>query len=96
MEQIKALIDAGFEKHLATVHEEISDIRAEMATADDVAAIRADMTDGLSKVDDRLLGIDNRLGGIDRRLDDEALRRNDFEERVRSVVPNLPPRQPNL
>jgi hypothetical protein len=72
-------IDASFEKHLASVHEEISDFRED-----------ADRRFG--KLDDRLMAVESKLAGTDRRLDDELLRRNDLETRVRSVVPNLPPK----
>jgi chromosome segregation ATPase len=77
--ELRTDIDASLEKHLASVHEEISDFRED-----------ADRRFG--KLDDRLTAVEGKLAGIDRRLDDELLRRNDLETRVRSVIPNLPPR----
>jgi hypothetical protein len=52
---------------------------------------KTDFDDAVGKLDDRLTSVESKIGGIHNRIDDEALRRANLENRVRSVVPNLPP-----
>jgi hypothetical protein len=85
-DKIKNLFETSLEKHLASVHEELSDFR------DDVTHAFSDMGDRFDRLEDRVTAVESRLGGIDRRLDDELLRRNNLEDRVRAAIPDLPPR----
>jgi predicted nucleic acid-binding Zn-ribbon protein len=75
---------ASADKKFAALAEDISDIKATMATKDDLAK-------PVEKLDDRLTAVESKIGGIHNRIDDEALKRGNLETRVRSVVPNLPP-----
>jgi len=75
---------ASADKKFAALAEDISDIKATMATKDDLAK-------AVEKLDDRLTAVESKIGGIHNRIDDEALKRVNLETRVRSVVPNLPP-----
>jgi hypothetical protein len=52
---------------------------------------KADFDDAVEKLDGRLTAVESKIGGIHNRIDDEALKRANLENRVRSVVPNLPP-----
>jgi hypothetical protein len=52
---------------------------------------KADFDDAVEKLDGRLAAVESKIGGIHNRIDDEALKRGNLENRVRSVVPNLPP-----
>ena len=75
---------ASADKKFAALAEDISDIKATMATKDDLA-------EAVEKLDNRLTAIESKIGGIHNRIDNEALKRVSLETRVRSVVPNLPP-----
>jgi hypothetical protein len=52
---------------------------------------KADFDDAAEKLDNRLTAVESKIGGIHNRIDDETLKRGNLENRVRSVVPNLPP-----
>jgi hypothetical protein len=52
---------------------------------------KTDFDDAVKKLDGRLTAVESKIGGIHNRIDDEALKRANLENRVRSVVPNLPP-----
>ncbi len=86
LDQIKGIIDASLETHLASVHEEISDFRA------DTDRRFAGVDENLDNLKDGVTALEGKFGGLDRRLDSELLDRNNLEDRVRSVIPNLPPR----
>jgi hypothetical protein len=52
---------------------------------------KAEFNEAVEKLDNRLTAVESKIGGIHNRIDDEALKRGNLENRVRSVVPNLPP-----
>jgi hypothetical protein len=52
---------------------------------------KADFDDAVEKLDSRLTAVESKIGGIHNRIDDEALKRGNLENHVRSVLPNLPP-----
>jgi len=52
---------------------------------------KTDFDDAVEKLDNRLTAVESKIGGIHNRIDDETLKRGNLEDRVRSVVPNLPP-----
>jgi hypothetical protein len=52
---------------------------------------KTDFDDAVEKLDGRLTAVESKIGGIHNRIDDESLKRGNLENRVRSVVPNLPP-----
>lgn len=81
MEQIKNIIDTGFETHLAAVHEEITDLGAELKA--EIGALRQEVRDGFAAVT-------SKAGGLDNRIDDETIARKDLEHRLRRVLPDLP------
>ncbi|MDO8878374.1 MAG: hypothetical protein Q8M24_05095 [Pseudolabrys sp.] len=79
--QIKLIIDASLEMHLAAVHEEISEVGTELRTA----------IDGLAK--DSRYGFDaasRKISRLDTRVDNEGFARSELERRVRRVLPDLP------
>ena len=79
--QIKSIIDASLEMHLAAVHEEISEVGTELRTA----------IDGLAK--DARYGFDaasRKISRLDTRVDNEGFARSELERRVRRVLPDLP------
>ena len=79
--QIKSIIDASLEMHLAAVHEEISEVGTELRTA----------IDGLAK--DARYGFDaasRKISRLDTRVDNEGYARSELERRVRRVLPDLP------
>jgi hypothetical protein len=52
---------------------------------------KTEFEDAVEKLDGRLTAVESKIGGIHNRIDDEALKRGNLENRVRSVAPNLPP-----
>ena len=70
-------LDEKLETHLASVHEDIEDLRTEL---------KGD----IKKVDDRVLGVESRFGAIDNRIDNESAARGNLESRVRKALPKLP------
>jgi hypothetical protein len=52
---------------------------------------KSEFREAVDKLDNRLTAVESKIGGIHNRIDDEALKRANLENRVRSVVPNLPP-----
>jgi hypothetical protein len=72
------------EKDTKDILEAINFIKDHMVT-------KTDFDDAVEKLDDRLAAVESKIGGIHNRIDDEALKRGNLENRVRSVVPNLPP-----
>jgi hypothetical protein len=58
---------------------------------EDHMVTKAEFNEAVEKLDDRVTAVESKIGGIHNRIDDEALKRENLESRVRSVVPNLPP-----
>jgi uncharacterized protein (DUF885 family) len=81
LSQIKDIVDAALETHLAAVHEEITDFRTEMRG--EIANLREEVKEGF-------VAANSKLGGLDNRIDNEAFARTELETRVRRVVPVLP------
>jgi hypothetical protein len=52
---------------------------------------KTEFNEAVDKLDNRLTAVESKIGGIHNRIDDEALKRGNLENRVRAVVPNLPP-----
>jgi hypothetical protein len=52
---------------------------------------KTEFNEAVDKLDNRLTAVESRIAGIHNRIDEEALRRGNLENRVRSVAPNLPP-----
>jgi hypothetical protein len=52
---------------------------------------KAEFNEAVDKLDDRLTAVESKIAGIHNRIDDEALKRANLENRLRSVAPNLPP-----
>ena len=52
---------------------------------------KTEFNEAVDKLDDRLTAVESKIAGIHYRIDDEALKRANLENRVRSVAPNLPP-----
>ena len=66
-------------------------IKERMATKDDLAEVETRIGARIDKIGDRLAAVESKIGGIHTRIDDETAQRKNLENRVRSVVPNLPP-----
>jgi hypothetical protein len=93
---------ATLDSVLSTVERGFADLEGKMdrgfaAVADDIADIKSTMVtktefnEAVEKLDNRLTAVESKIGGIHNRIDDEVLKRANLENRVRSVVPNLPP-----
>jgi hypothetical protein len=52
---------------------------------------KTEFNEAVDKLDDRLTAVESKIAGIHNRIDDEALKRANLENRLRSVAPNLPP-----
>ena len=48
---------------------------------------KTDFEDAVEKLDGRLTAVESKIGGIHNRIDDEALKRENLENRVRSTFP---------
>ena len=72
--------------------EAVNFIKDRMATKVDIADLRAELKSDIAKLDNRLMAIESKVGGTHNRINDEAAQRNNLESRVRSVLPNFPPR----
>ncbi len=87
-EMLKELLDDSFDRHLGSVHEEISDLRSE------VDGLREEMTNEFSgvrkEIRDGFAGVKSDIGGVHNRIDNEIFARKDLEQRMRKVVPKLP------
>jgi hypothetical protein len=68
-----------------------NDILATVNFIKDHMVTKSDFDDAFEKLDGRLTAVESTIGGIHNRIDDEALKRGNLENRVRSVFPNLPP-----
>ena len=79
-EMIKEVIDDALEGHLASVHEEISDLRGEMT--DEFKKVRQEMREGFAS-------LKSEMGAIHNRIDNETFARKELEQRVRGAVPNM-------
>jgi hypothetical protein len=91
LDSVLATVERGFadlegkmDRGFAAVAEDIADIKSTMVT-------KADFNKSVEKLDNRLTAVESKIGGIHNRIDDEALKRGNLENRVRSAVPNLPP-----
>ena len=76
-EIFKEVLNESLEKHLGTVHEEISDLRGE------VDGLRKEMLDGFA-------GLKSDTGGLHNRIDNETFARKNLEQRIRKVLPKMP------
>jgi hypothetical protein len=88
LKEIKTIIDASLETHLAAVHEEITDLRGEFGSLrtelrGEIGMLRQEMRDGFEAVN-------SKLGGLNNRVDNETFARKDLEHRLRRVLPDLP------
>lgn len=81
LKEIKTIIDASLETHLAAVHEEITDLGTELRG--EIGVLRQEMRDGFEAVN-------SKLGGLNNRIDNETFARKDLEHRLRRVLPDLP------
>ncbi|MBI5470581.1 hypothetical protein HY968_04675 [Candidatus Kaiserbacteria bacterium] len=92
LNQIKEVIDSALESHLASVHEEIEDVREELKG--DIQGVRTELKKEINDVRDDLKadikGNANRMGAMDNRIDDESAARRNLESRIRKVLPKLP------
>lgn len=79
-EMFKEILNDTLEIHLTSVHEEISDLREEVAN--EFKSVRKEMRDGF-------LGLKNEIGAVHNRIDNETFARKDLERRVRNVLPKL-------
>jgi hypothetical protein len=52
---------------------------------------KTEFNEAVDKIENRLTAVENKIAGIHNRIDDEALKRANLENRVRSIAPNLPP-----
>jgi hypothetical protein len=52
---------------------------------------KTEFNEAVEKLDNRPTAVESKIGGIHNRIDDEALKRGNLENRIRSAVPNLPP-----
>jgi hypothetical protein len=91
LESILSTVKRGFadlegkmHRGFAAVAEDIADIKSTMVT-------KADFNKSVEKIENRLSAVESKIGGIHNRMDDEALKRANLENRVRAVVPKLPP-----
>jgi hypothetical protein len=81
---IVVLYSPHMDKDTKDILEAVNFIKDHMVT-------KTDFDDAVQKLDDRLTAVESKIGGIHNRIDDEALKRGNLENRVRSVAPNLPP-----
>lgn len=85
---VKDVVGDLLETHLASVHEEVSDLRSDLNTvhnevADGFRSVRTEMRDSF-------VGLKNEIGGMHNRVDNQTFGRKDLEHRIRKVLPNLP------
>jgi len=60
-----------------------------MVTREDVEEI---VEERVEKAKNEIIGVvNNKIGGIENRLDHETFARKDLEQRIRTVLPSLPP-----
>jgi hypothetical protein len=79
--QIKTIIDASLETHLAAVHEEISEVGSELSSA--IEALAKEARYGFEAAN-------GKISRMDTRIDNEGYARSELERRVRRAVPDLP------
>ncbi len=79
--QIKTIIDASLEMHLAAVYEEISEVGSELSSA--IEALAKEARYGFEAANGKIY----RMGT---RIDNEGYARSELERRVRRVLPDLP------
>jgi hypothetical protein len=78
------LYSPNMDKDTKDILETVNFIKDHMVT-------KAEFNEAVEKLDNRLTAVESKIGGIHNRIDDEVLKRNDLENRVRSIAPNLPP-----
>ena len=72
------------------MNQDTKDILEAVNFIKDHMVTKAEFNESVEKLDNRLTAVESKIGGIHNRIDDEALKRGNLENRVRSVVPNLP------
>src|SRR6267378_218346 len=87
LEKIETRMRQGFasaDKKFEAIADDIADIKRDMATADELAAVKKELGD-------RITGVESKVDGINRRLDTEALTRGDqkIPERVEAIEKHL-------
>ena len=83
------------DRNMKDILDTVNFIKDNMATKSDIAELDERLSSVETKVgsiDDRLFAVENKVSSIHNRLDEEMLRRNNLEDRVRSVLPDLPAR----
>ena len=88
------LLSRRMDKNMKDLLETVIFIKDNMVTKDELVEVEkrwGDMFGALRKeMQDGFRGVMNRIGGIDNRIDDEMFARKDLENRVRTVLPDLP------
>ena len=79
------------DKDTKDILETVNFIKDHMVTKKEFDEAIRGLDGEIEKIDHRLTAVESKIGGIHNRLDEELLRRNDLERRVRSVVFDLPP-----
>ena len=91
-EVVRDVVGELLETHLASVHEEITELRGELKG--EIADLRSEMTEEFKSVRqemrDGFAGLKSEIGAVHNRIDNEAFARKDLEQRIRKVLPNLP------
>lgn len=47
--------------------------------------------DVVERIEDRLIAVESKISGIHVRVDNETIRTKNLENRIRAVLPDLPP-----
>jgi hypothetical protein len=87
-EMMKEVVGDLLEAHLASVHEEISDLRTDMNGLD--TRMTGGFKDIRKETRDGFVGLKNEIGAVHNRIDNETFALNDLEYRTRKVLPKLP------
>jgi hypothetical protein len=72
------------------MNQDTKDILEAVNFIKDHIVTKTEFNEAVERLDNRLTAVESKIGGIHNRIDDEALKRGNLENRVRSVVPNLP------
>jgi hypothetical protein len=62
------------------------------AIAEDIADMNERMAIGFAETRDLISAVNSKVADIHNRIDEETAQRVNLEQRVRSVIPHLPPR----
>ena len=87
LKEIKSIIDSALETHLASVHEEITDLRTDMETKFLAVDTKFTAVEGrMDRLEAKIDHIDEKLGGFE---NSEVDKRKQIEVRVNHIEKHL-------